>query len=228
MHNEKFSFHQPIVSTGRDLAFVGIEGLNDSKDSVGPKSVIGQGSEGGETVARRPERGRLFWLLVLSQAFCLVWVLVNVLAFDIGWRLARPVSLGVVWAIEETAGQSGLPVETDHSLVGALLFMALFFSTIVGFQWVTVRGSTLLLEYLPIPRQSWPFELEGLRLARLGVLGIVGSITLLAALFAQPWIPAARCVSCGHVPAAIIGGLFGAVSGPILVWWLRAPKPTVC
>ena len=205
-----------------------IEALNDSKDSAGPEFVIGQAPEGGDAVARRPEKGRLFWLLVLSQAFCLVWVVVNVLAFDIGWRLARPVSLGIVWAIEASADQSGLPVGTDHSLVGAVLFMAFFFSTIVGLQWVTVRGSTLLLEYLPIPRQSWPFELEGLRLARLGVLGAVGLITLLAAFIAQPWIPAARCVSCGHVPAAIIGGLFGAVSGPILVWWLRAPKPTVC
>ncbi len=228
MHNERLSFHQSILSTGRDLAFVGIERLNHSGNFVGPESVIDHGSEGGETVARRPERGRLFWLLVLSQAFCLVWVLVNVLAFDIAWRLARPISLGVVWAIEETAGQSGLPTGTDHSLVGAALFMAFFFWTIAGFQWVTVRGSTLLLEYLPIPRQSWPFEFEGLRLARLGVLGTVGFFTLLAALFAQPWIPAERCVSCGHLPAAVIGGLFGAISGPILVWWLRAPEPTVC
>ncbi len=228
MHNEKFSFDQPLVPIGRDLAFVGIERRNDSVDSDGSEFVSGRESQGGEAVVRRPEKGRLFWLLVLSQAFCLVWVVVNVLAFDIAWRLARPVSLGVVWAIEEAAGQSGLPVGTDHSLVGAALFMAFFFSTIAGLQWVAVRGSTLLLEYLPIPRQSWPFELEGLRLARLGVLGTVGLITLLGALFAQPWIPAARCISCGHVPAAIIGGLFGAVSGPILIWWLRAPKPAVC
>ena len=204
-----------------------IEGLNDSKPSVGQEFANGGESVADQPVEGIPEKGRLFWLLLLSQAFCLVWVVINALAFDIAWRLARPVSLGVVWAIEETARQSGLRVGDDHSLVGAALFMAFFFATIVGFQWVAVRGSTLLLEGLPIPRQSWPFELEGLRLARLGVLGTVGLMTLLAAIFAQPWVPAARCVSCGHVPAAVIGGLFGAVSGPALVWWLRSPKPTV-
>ena len=204
-----------------------IEGLNDSKPSVGQKSANGEESVADQPVEGSPAKGRLFWLLLLSQAFCLVWVVINALAFDIAWRLARPVSLGVVWAIEETARQSGLPVGDDHSLVGAALFMAFFFATIVGFQWLAVRGSTLLLEGLPIPRQSWPFELEGLRLARLAVLGTVGLMTLLAAIFAEPWVPAARCVSCGHIPAAVIGGLFGAVSGPALVWWLRSPKPTV-
>ena len=208
-----------------------IEGLNHSKPSVGQEFANGE-EVADQPVEGSPEKGRLFWLLLLSQAFCLVWVVINALAFDIAWRLARPVSLGVVWAIEETARQSGLRVGDDHSLVGAALFMAFFFATIVGFQWVAVRGSTLLLEGLPIPRQSWPFEPEGLRLARLGVLGTVGLMTLLAAIFAQPWVPqpwvpAARCVSCGHIPAAVIGGLFGAVSGPALVWWLRSPKPTV-
>ena len=157
-----------------------IEGLNDSKPSVGQEYANGE-EAADQPVEGIPEKGRLFWLLLLSQAFCLVWVVINVLAFDIAWRLARPVSLGVVWAIQETARQSGLPVGDDHSLVGAALFMAFFFSTIVGFQWVAVRGSTLLLEGLPIPRQSWPFELAGLRLARLGVLGTVGLMTLLAA-----------------------------------------------
>ena len=205
-----------------------IEGLNDSKPSVGQEFANPGESVAGQPVEGRPEKGRLFWLLLLSQAFCLVWVVINALAFDIAWRLARPVSLGVVWAIEATARQSGLRVGDNHSLVGAALFMAFFFATIVGFQWVAVRGSTLLLEGLPIPRQSWPFELGGLRLARLAVLGTVGLMTLLAAIFAEPWVPAARCVSCGHIPAAVIGGLFGAVSGPALVWWLRSPKPSVC
>ena len=204
-----------------------MEGLNDSKPSVEQEFVNGGESVADQPVEESPEKGRLFWLLLLSQAFCLLWVVMNALAFDIAWRLARPVSLGVVWAIEETARQSGLPVGDDHSLVGAALFMAFFFSTIAGFQWVTVQGSTLLLEGLPIPRQSWPFEMEGLRLARLVVLGTVGLITLLAAIFAEPWVPAARCVSCGHIPAAVIGGLFGAVSGPALVWWLRSAKPTI-
>ena len=204
-----------------------MEGLNDSKASVVQELANGVEFISDPPVEGTPEKGRLFWLLLLSQAFCLVWGLVNVLAFDIAWRLARPVSLGVVWAIEGTARQSGLPVGDDHNLVGAALFMAFFFSTIAGFHWVTVRGSVLLLGHLPIPRQSWPFELEGFRLARLAVLGTVGLITLLAAIFAEPWVAAARCVSCGHVPAAIIGGLFSAVSGPVLVWWLRSPKPTV-
>ena len=85
MHNEKISFHQRIVPMGQDIAFVGIEGLNESRDSAGPEFVSGRESEGGEAAVRRPEKGRLFWLLVLSQAFCLVWVVVHALAFDIAW-----------------------------------------------------------------------------------------------------------------------------------------------
>ena len=211
----------------QELDFAKMEGLNDSKSSV-VKGFANRGNFADELpIEGSPEKGRLFWLLLLSQAFCLGWVVINAVAFDIAWRLARPVSLAAVWAVEETARQSGLRVGDDHSLVGAALFMAFFFSTIAGLQWVAVRGSTLLLEGLPIPRRSWPFELEGLRLARLAVLGTVGLITLLGAIFGEPWVPAARCVSCGHIPAAIIGGLFGAVSGPALVWWLRSPKPTV-
>ncbi len=204
-----------------------IDGLNDSQSPVVQDFTNRADLATDEPAEGRPEKGRLFWLLVLSQAFCLVWVVVNVLAFDIAWRLARPVSLGVVWAIEETARQSSLPAGDNHSLVGATLFMVFFFSTIAGFHWVTVRGSILLLEGLPIPRQSWPFELAGLPAARVAVLGAVGFTTLLAALFAEPWVPAARCVSCGHIPAAVIGGLFGAISGPILVWWLRSSRTRV-
>ena len=57
-----------------------IEGLNDSKPSVGQEFANGGESVADQPVEGIPEKGRLFWLLLLSQAFCLVWVVINALA----------------------------------------------------------------------------------------------------------------------------------------------------
>lgn len=50
------------------------------------------------------------------------------------------------------------------------------------------------------------------------------AITVLAAVFAEPWRGEGGCVFCGTVPSATVGVQFGAVSGVALLWQLRRRK----
>ena len=50
------------------------------------------------------------------------------------------------------------------------------------------------------------------------------AITVLTAVFAEPWRGEQGCVFCGTVPSATVGVQFGAVSGIVLLWQLRRRK----
>jgi len=152
-------------------------------------------------VAGKPKRPIWKWWLL--------WVPAHILGFGVGFGVARVAAFTAFGDGNWARGEEGAAV---IGAAGGTVLWAVFGAVVGTMQWFCLRR-----------------HISG---ARWWLVGMIALLSVCGAVvhgyLGKPWLPSGKCVTCGSVPLAVLGAMFGMITGFPLLGVLRRLQHLEC
>ncbi|MBI3836341.1 MAG: hypothetical protein HY288_00215 [Planctomycetia bacterium] len=137
--------------------------------------------------------------------FFVLWLLTNIVGFGVGFRLGRVAAFAMFGNGNWGRGAEGPAM--FGAMAGTLL-ATVFGAVVAAMQWLLLRRHV-----------SWAGWWAS---AVIVIIALCGAVVY--GYMGKPWLDQGKCVTCGVVPVAMFGAVFGMLTGIPLLWMLRDSK----